>query len=45
MYNRLLVPLIAADQPKHHPNYARALRTLDRHIDSYTNRARRKPPA
>jgi predicted MarR family transcription regulator len=45
IYNRLLVPLTAADQPQAPPQLRQALHTLDRHIDSYINRARLKPAA
>lgn len=42
IYNRLLVPLTAADQSQAPPQLRQALRTLDHHVDSYTNRARLK---
>jgi hypothetical protein len=45
VYNRLLVPLIPADQPQTPPHIRAALRTLDRHVDAYINRARLKPAA
>ncbi|MGH3721388.1 MAG: hypothetical protein ACRDRI_21565 [Pseudonocardiaceae bacterium] len=45
IHNRLLVPLTAADQPQAPPQLRQALRTLDRQVDSYTNRARLKPAA
>lgn len=45
LYNRLLVPLTATDQPQTPPDLRQALRTLDRHIDSYLDRARLKPAA
>ena len=45
IYNRLLVPLTAADQPQAPPPLHQALRTLDHHVDSYINRARLKPAA
>lgn len=40
VYNRLLVPLAAADQPRAPPELRQALRTLDRHVDHYISRAR-----
>ena len=45
IYNRLLVPLTAADQPQAPPDLRQALHTLDHHVNSYTNRARLKPAA
>jgi hypothetical protein len=43
IYNRLLIPLTAANQP-HAPRELRyALRTLDHHVDDYIARARLKP--
>ena len=45
VYNRLLVPLTAADQPQAPPELRQALRTLDRHVQDYTDRARPSPAA
>jgi hypothetical protein len=45
IYNRLLVPLTAADQPQAPPALRHALRTLDRQVDDYIHRARLKPAA
>ena len=45
IYNRLLVPLTAADQPQAPPELRQALRTIARHVDDYTARARLKPAA
>jgi hypothetical protein len=45
IYNRLLVPLTAADQPQAPPELRQALRTLDRHVDGYIDRARLTPAA
>jgi hypothetical protein len=45
IYNRLLVPLTAADQPQAPPELRQALRALDRHIDGYIDRARLTPVA
>ena len=43
IYNRLLVPLTAADQPQAPHELRQALRTLDHHVDDYITRARLKP--
>ena len=43
IYNRLLVPLTAADQPQAPLALRQALRTLDHHVDDYIARARLKP--
>lgn len=43
IYNRLLTPLTAADQPQAPPALRQALRTLDLHVDDYINRARPGP--
>jgi predicted MarR family transcription regulator len=43
VYNRLVVPLTAADQPQAPPELRRALRTLDRHVQDYAERARLGP--
>jgi predicted MarR family transcription regulator len=40
VYNRLLVPLTAADQPQAPAQLRQALRTLDRHVEGYIDRAR-----
>ena len=40
LYNRLLVPLTAADQPQAPPNLRAALATITRHVDDYATRAR-----
>jgi hypothetical protein len=45
IYNRLLVPLTAADQPQAPPPLRQALRTLDHHVDDYINHARLTPAA
>jgi hypothetical protein len=45
IYNRLLVPLTAADQPQAPPELRQALHTLDRHVDGYIDRARLTPAA
>jgi hypothetical protein len=45
IYNRLLIPLTAADQPQAPPALRQALCTLDRHVDDYINRARLSPAA
>jgi hypothetical protein len=39
VYNRLLVPLTAANQPQAHPPSA-ALTTITGHVDDYATRAR-----
>jgi len=45
LHNRLLQPLLAADQPQT-PNQLRAaLRAIDQHIDDYIHRARITPAA
>jgi hypothetical protein len=38
--NRLLMPLTAADRTQAPPELRQALRTLDRHVESYLDRAR-----
>ncbi|WP_199730321.1 hypothetical protein [Amycolatopsis panacis] len=43
IYNRLLIPLTAADQPQAPPPLRQALRTLNHHVDDYINHARLKP--
>jgi hypothetical protein len=40
VYDRLLGPLIAADQPPAPIQLRRALATIDRHVDEYTDNAR-----
>ena len=40
VHNRLLRPLLAADQPPAPLELRRALRTIDRHIDDYIDHAR-----
>ena len=45
IYNRLLVPLTAANQPQAPLDLRQALRTLDHHVDDYIARAHLKPAA
>jgi hypothetical protein len=45
IYNHLLVPLTAANQPQAPLELRHALRTLDHHVDDYIARARLKPAA
>ena len=45
LYNRLLRPLAAADQPKAPPALRQALTVIDRHVDHYIAGARLKPAA
>lgn len=45
IYNRLLVWLTAAEQPHGSPEIRPALRTLDRHVAGYIDRARLKAAA
>jgi len=40
VYNRLLVPLTAANQPQAPPDLRAALAAITRHVDDYANRAR-----
>ena len=40
IYNRLLVPLTAANQPQAPPELRAALATITRHVDDYADRAR-----
>jgi hypothetical protein len=40
VHNRLLRPLLAADQPQAPPDLRNALRVIDRYIDDYTAHAR-----
>ena len=43
LHNRLLRPLLAADQPQAPPELRAALRTIDQHIATYITRARLSP--
>jgi hypothetical protein len=43
LHNRLLRPLLAADQPQAPPELRAALRTIDQHISSYITQARLIP--
>jgi hypothetical protein len=43
--NRLLRPLLAADQPQAPAELRGALRTIDRHVEDYITRARLSPAA
>ena len=45
LYNRLLRPLAAADQPQAPPALRQALTVIDHHIEDYIARARLKPAA
>jgi predicted MarR family transcription regulator len=40
VYNRLLLPLTAADQPQASADLRAALATITRHVDDYAARAR-----
>jgi len=40
LHNRLLRPLLAADQPQAPPGLRQALRVIDQHVDDYIRRAR-----
>jgi hypothetical protein len=40
LHNRLLRPLLAADQPQAPPGLRQALRAIDQHVDDYITRAR-----
>jgi hypothetical protein len=40
VYNRLLVPLTAANQPQAPPELRTALAAISRHVDEYASRAR-----
>ena len=40
LHNRLLRPLLAADQPQAPPELRQALRAIDQHVDDYITRAR-----
>ena len=45
LYNRLLRPLAAADQPQAPPALRQALTVIDHHVEDYIARARLKPAA
>jgi hypothetical protein len=45
LHNRLLRPLIAADQPQAPPDLRHALTTIDKHVEDYITRARLKTAA
>jgi hypothetical protein len=45
LHNRLLRPLLAADQPQAPPELRTALRAIDQHINGYITRARLSPAA
>jgi hypothetical protein len=45
LYNRLLRPLAAADQPQAPPALRHALAAIDRHVDDYIAQARLRPAA
>jgi predicted MarR family transcription regulator len=45
LHNRLLRPLLAADQPQAPPELRAALRAIDQHIGAYIIRARLIPAA
>jgi len=45
LYNRLLRPLAAADQPQAPPPLRQALAVIDHHVEDYIARARLKPAA
>jgi hypothetical protein len=45
LYNRLLRPLAAADQPQAPPELRQALAVIDHHVEDYIARARLKPAA
>ena len=45
LHNRLLRPLLAADQPQAPPELRAALRAIDQHVDHYITRARLSPAA
>jgi hypothetical protein len=40
LHNRLLRPLMAADQPPAPPDLRQALHVISQHVDAYTSRAR-----
>ncbi len=43
LHNRLLQPLLAADQPPAPPELRKALTTIDRHVENYITHARLAP--
>ena len=45
VYNRLLIPLTAADQPQAPPRTPSRAPAITRHVDDYVNRARLPPAA
>ena len=45
LYNRLLRPLAAADQPQAPPALRQALAVIDHHVEDYITQARLKPAA
>ena len=45
LHNRLLRPLLAADQPQAPPTLRQALTTIDHHVNDYITRARLKTAA
>jgi hypothetical protein len=45
LHNRLLRPLMAADQPQAPPELRQALRAIDQHVDDYINQARLRKAA
>jgi hypothetical protein len=45
LHNRLLRPLLAADQPQAPPGLRQALRAIDQHVDDYITRARLRKAA
>jgi len=45
LFNRLLRPLAAADQPQAPPELHQALAVIDHHVEDYITRARLKPAA
>jgi hypothetical protein len=45
IYNRMLVPLTAANRPQAPPELRAALATITRHVDAYVTRARISPAA
>jgi hypothetical protein len=40
IYNRMLIPLTAADQPQAPPELRAALNTISRHVDDYADHSR-----
>jgi hypothetical protein len=45
IYNRMLIPLTAANQPQAPPELRTALNVISRHVDDYADRARLTPAA